>query len=229
MQCVEVPEQPKGGKGKKQVKPTKAARKRFNLNTIRKRQKGIGESGVWPQYEPCDCHARGLFHNNNKDFLVWVNEEDHTRVIAMEKGGNMKRVFERFARGLGEVEKTIKNAGHSYMWNKHLGYILTCPSNLGTGLRAGVHVKLPLLSKDMKRFDALLDAQRLQKRGTGGVDTEATGGTFDISNSDRLGFSEVEMVQQVIDGVDNMIKMEKALEKKQNIDSMVNKILQNKK
>ena len=60
MQCVEVPEQPKGGKGKKQAKPTKAARKRFNLNTIRKRQKGIGESGVWPQYEPCDCNARGL-------------------------------------------------------------------------------------------------------------------------------------------------------------------------
>lgn len=33
------------------------------------------------------------------------------------------------------------------MWNEHLGYILTCPSNLGTGLRAGVHVRLPLLSK----------------------------------------------------------------------------------
>jgi len=181
-----------------------------------------GMARDWPD-------ARGIFHNHNKDFLVWVNEEDHTRVIAMEKGGNMKKVFERFARGLREVERTIKAAGHEYMWNKHLGYILTCPSNLGTGLRAGVHVKLPLLSKDMKRFDALLDAQRLQKRGTGGVDTEATGGTFDISNSDRLGFSEVELVQQVIDGVDNMIKMEKALEKKQNIDGMVNKILQNKK
>lgn len=33
------------------------------------------------------------------------------------------------------------------MWNERLGYVLTCPSNLGTGLRAGVHVKLPLLSK----------------------------------------------------------------------------------
>lgn len=33
------------------------------------------------------------------------------------------------------------------MWNERLGYILTCPSNLGTGLRAGVHIKLPLLSK----------------------------------------------------------------------------------
>lgn len=33
------------------------------------------------------------------------------------------------------------------MWNERLGYILTCPSNLGTGLRAGVHVRIPKLSK----------------------------------------------------------------------------------
>ena len=79
------------------------------------------------------------------------------------------------------------------MWNQHLGYILTCPSNLGTGLRAGVPVKLPLLAKDA-RFNDILEGLRLQKRGTGGVDTAAVGGTFDISNSDRLGFSEVKLL-----------------------------------
>lgn len=42
-------------------------------------------------------------HNNDKNFLIWINEEDHTRVISMEKGGNMKRVFERFCRGLKQV------------------------------------------------------------------------------------------------------------------------------
>lgn len=42
-------------------------------------------------------------HNNEKTFLIWINEEDHTRIISMEKGGNMKRVFERFCRGLKEV------------------------------------------------------------------------------------------------------------------------------
>lgn len=76
------------------------------------------------------------------------------------------------------------------MWSKHLGYILTCPSNLGTGLRAGVHIKIPYLSKD-SRFPEILQTLRLQKRGTGGVDTAATGGVFDISNIDRLGKSEV--------------------------------------
>merc|ERR1712071_404060 len=123
-----------------------------------------------------------------------------------EKGGDMKKVFDRFCRGLKEVEKHIEDNGHGFMWSKRLGYILTCPSNLGTGLRAGVHVKLPKLAQD-KRFDNILLAHRLQKRGTGGVDTAAVGGTFDLSNADRLGFSEVELVQMVVDGVKLLIEM----------------------
>ena len=85
-------------------------------------------------------------HNDQKNFLVWINEEDHTRVISMEKGGNIKRVFKRFSEGLNKVEELIKGKGWEFMWNEHLGYVLTCPSNLGTGLRAGVHVKLPKLA-----------------------------------------------------------------------------------
>ncbi|XP_024918290.1 creatine kinase, mitochondrial 2a (sarcomeric) isoform X1 [Cynoglossus semilaevis] len=160
--------------------------------------------------------ARGIWHNNEKTFLIWVNEEDHTRVISMEKGGNMKRVFERFCRGLKQVEHLIQERGWEFMWNERLGYILTCPSNLGTGLRAGVHVRLPKLSKD-PRFSKILDNLRLQKRGTGGVDTAATGDTFDISNNDRLGKSEVELVQLVVDGVNYLVECEKRLEKNQDI------------
>ena len=46
-----------------------------------------------------------------------------------------------------QVERLIQERGWEFMWNERLGYILTCPSNLGTGLRAGVYIKLPLLSK----------------------------------------------------------------------------------
>ena len=55
-----------------------------------------GMARDWPD-------SRGIWHNKQKNFLVWVNEEDHTRMISMEKGGNMKRVFERFCRGLNQV------------------------------------------------------------------------------------------------------------------------------
>jgi creatine kinase len=119
-----------------------------------------------------------------------------------------------------QVETVIKSKGREFMWNEHLGYILTCPSNLGTGLRAGVHIKLPLLSAHPK-FGEVLSKLRLQKRGTGGVDTESTNGTFDISNLDRIGYSEVELVQNVIDGIHTLVQFEKALEQKKSIDDAV--------
>ena len=56
---------------------------------------------------------------------------------------------------------------------------------------------------------------------TGGVDTVAEGGVFDISNLDRLGFSEVELVQKVIDGVNLLIAMEKRLNINRPINDLV--------
>ena len=55
-----------------------------------------GMARDWPD-------ARGIFHNDAKNFLVWINEEDHTRVISMETSGKMKDVFQRFCEGLNKV------------------------------------------------------------------------------------------------------------------------------
>ena len=52
---------------------------------------------VFPSHVPVSRH------NKQKNFLVWVNEEDHCRVISMEKGGNIKAVFSRFCDGLKQV------------------------------------------------------------------------------------------------------------------------------
>merc|ERR1739847_36737 len=177
-----------------------------------------GMARDWPD-------ARGIWHNDNKDFLVWINEEDHLRVISMEKSGDMKKVFTRFCDGLKKFESNLQENGYELMWNEHLGYVLTCPSNLGTGIRAGVHCKLVNLSKHA-RFDEILTKLRLQKRGTGGVDTTAEGGIFDISNADRLGFSEVQLIQMVIDGVQFLVKMEKKLEAGEKIEGECDRLQQ---
>lgn len=55
-----------------------------------------GMARDWPD-------ARGIWHNKDKNFLVWVNEEDHTRVISMQTGGNIREVFTRFCNGLNKV------------------------------------------------------------------------------------------------------------------------------
>jgi len=105
----------------------------------------------------------------------------------------------------------LKDAGYDFMHNDHLGFILTCPSNLGTGLRAGAMVKLPLLS-GRSDFKQLCGKLGLQARGVGGVDSASVGGTWDISNADRLGKSETTLVNIFIEGVANFIRWEEMLE-----------------
>ena len=51
----------------------------------------------WPE-------ARGIFHNNAKTFLVWVNEEDQLRIISMQNGSNIRQVFERLSIAAAKIE-----------------------------------------------------------------------------------------------------------------------------
>ena len=78
---------------------TPQARCPLAVGTFARGREWGGHAGLilWPPPAP---HPR---HNDNKSFLVWVNEEDHLRVISMEKGGNMKEVFRRFCVGLQKV------------------------------------------------------------------------------------------------------------------------------
>merc|ERR550539_601648 len=68
----------------------------------------------WPE-------GRGIFHNTEKTFLIWINEEDQMRIISMEKGGDVKA-----------------ESGKEYALSEQYGYIHSCPTNLGTGMRASV-------------------------------------------------------------------------------------------
>jgi creatine kinase/arginine kinase len=78
--------------------------------------------------------------------------------------------------------------------DEHLGYITSCPTNLGTALRASVHIKLPYLCKNKQAFNEIADKYYVQIRGIHGEHTETDDGVFDISNKRRLGRSEVDLV-----------------------------------
>jgi len=153
----------------------------------------------WPE-------GRGIYHNDEKTFLVWVNEEDQLRIISMQMGGDIKEVFTRLTRAIREIEKKVK-----FAYTDHLGYLTSCPTNLGTAMRASVHIKLPKLAADMEMFKKITDEHHLQIRGIHGEHSESEGGIYDISNKRRLGVTEVECVQDMYDGVVALIKKEKSL------------------
>jgi len=166
--------------------------------------------------------ARGIFHNDQENLFVWVNEEDQMRIVSMEKGDNIKRIITRFSDATSTIQKVLKSHGHDFMHSEHLGWILTCPSNLGTGLRAGCMVKVPLFSARAD-FREVVGKMGLQARGVGGVDSASVGGTWDISNADRLGKSEVQLVNIFIEGLAQIIRWEQDLEAGKNIDAQVAK------
>merc|ERR1712051_1025416 len=163
----------------------------------------------WPE-------GRGIFHNEAKTFLVWVNEEDQLRIISMEQGGDVKNVFERLAKGIEAVEKSIKDeSGKAFLLSEKLGYLHSCPTNLGTGMRASVHCDLAGWTKEgLPALKARCEELKLQPRGTRGESGGQTGITYDISNKHRLGYSEIELVQCMIDGVNTLYAEDLALQKK---------------
>merc|ERR1712212_662830 len=171
--------------------------------------KVAGMERDWPE-------GRGIFHNEAKTFLLWVNEEDQLRIISMQKGGDVRAVFDRLARGIKAVGDSVKaESGKDFMLDPKYGYVHSCPTNLGTGMRASVHVDLPGWTKEgLKPLQARCEELHLQPRGTRGESGGQTGCTYDISNKHRLGYSEVQLVQKMIDGVNVLYKEDLDLQKK---------------
>jgi creatine kinase len=182
--------------------------------------------------------GRGVFHNDGANLFVWVGEEDHLRIVSMQGsrqepsavGKDIKQVTARFIRACDEVQKVLQDAGYDFMHNDHLGWVLTCPSNLGTGLRAGTMVRLPGVS-GRPDWKLLCKSMGLQARGTGGVDSAATGGTWDISNADRIGKGEVDLVNTLIEGAAQMVKWEAALDagKTAEVEAEIQAVIDGKK
>jgi len=150
--------------------------------------------------------GRGIFHNDAKTFLVWSNEEDHLRIISMQPGGDLGAVYRRLINAATDIEKRIPFSHHD-----RLGFLTFCPTNLGTTIRASVHIQLPKLGADREKLEAIGSKYNLQVRGTRGEHTEAEGGVYDVSNKRRMGLTEYDAVKEMHDGVAELIKQEKAL------------------
>ena len=161
-------------------------------------QEAAGLNRDWPR-------GRGIFLTQNKKFLLWINEEDHLRIISMEKGGDVLSVARRLFRALRFLEKDLDFAS-----SKQLGFLTSCPSNLGTAMRVSVHMKLEKLSL-RPDFKQIVRRLGLSARGIDGEFSNSPDRIYDISNTARLGMTEIEIIEQFYRGTEELIRMEKEL------------------
>lgn len=153
-----------------------------------------GIAGDWP-------HGRGCYISEDKGFIIWVGEEDHLRIMAMKKSVKINDVFDRLKSAIDVVEKLIPGGCAK---SPDFGVITSCPTNMGTGMRASVHVQLPNLTKDGTDTKAkeVCKPFGLGVRGLGGEHTPiGADGTVDISPKARFCISEAEIACALYKGV----------------------------
>lgn len=133
----------------------------------------------------------GVFVTSDECLSIMVNEEDHIRIQSLQPGLNLQGAWEAADKIDDELESKL-----SYAFSPNLGYLTSCPSNVGTGMRASVMLHLPALVL-MEEMDPVINGISkigLAVRGMWGEGTEAAGNMFQVSNQITLGRREDEII-----------------------------------
>lgn len=136
-------------------------------------------------------------------FSLMLNEEDHLRMQAIRPGLQLTAAFAALAELDTELESALE-----FAFDPTLGYLTTCPTNLGTGLRASAMLHLPglVLSDQIGQVLQAVNKIGLAVRGLYGEGTESLGNLYQISNQSTLGESEetiIRRLERVISQVSN--------------------------
>ena len=156
-----------------------------------------------PQY-------RNAFISQDCRCSIMINEEDHLRIQCMVSGLDLAAPFSMASQIDDIVESKLDLA-----FDEKMGYLTSCPTNLGTGLRASVMLHLPglVFTRNISNIINVSPQLGLAVRGLYGEGTEVIGNIFQISNQLTLGFSEDELIANLTSAVREIIAHERRARK----------------
>ena len=137
-----------------------------------------------------------------------MGEEDHLRIMCMKKGTVLNEVFDRLSTSIEKMDAVAE-----FAYSPTYGVVTSCPTNLGTGMRASVHIKIPNLTRGGSdaKAKAVLKPFGLSVRGMGGEHTPiGEDGTVDVSPSARFCITEAEIVTALYKGIEKVMEAERA-------------------
>lgn len=138
--------------------------------------------------------SSGVFVSEDETMAVMINEEDHIRIQSLQAGLNVKAAWQEATAIDDRIEEQI-----SYAYSSKFGYLTSCPSNVGTGLRSSVMLHLPGLVM-LEEIDSIVNGISkigLAVRGMWGEGSEAIGNMFQISNQITLGKKETDIIEHL--------------------------------
>jgi protein arginine kinase len=137
---------------------------------------------------------------------IMLNEEDHIRLQSITGGLNLKEAYEYTNKLDDLLEEKL-----DYAFDEKLGYLTSCPTNLGTGLRASVMIHLPALTinKEIAGLLKGLTQVGMTIRGLFGEGSQGDGNIYQISNQVTLGLSEEEILTNLTGVINQIINQER--------------------
>lgn len=137
---------------------------------------------------------------------ILINEEDHLRLQCLMGGLNAMEAWNQVDRLDEELGRALHLAYHH-----EFGYLTSCPTNVGTGLRASALLHLPglVLTKEISRALQGIAQVGLTFRGLYGEGSDVVGNFFQISNQTTLGQSEEDLVDHLTKIVTTVIGKER--------------------
>lgn len=141
---------------------------------------------------------------------IMLMEEDHIRLQIILGGFKLGEAYQTASRVDDVIDEQVK-----YAFDADFGYLTSCPTNTGTGLRASVMMHLPALTMtdNMSRIISSAGNLGIAVRGLYGEGSKAYGCLYQISNQVTLGLSEKEIIEKVKNIVNQIAEHEKQARK----------------
>lgn len=135
--------------------------------------------------------SRGVIISHDERQALMINEEDHLRIQALCSGLELEELW----KDISAVDDSLSGK-LDFAFDRQLGYLTACPTNVGTGIRVSVMLHLPALklTKEIERVARAARDMRLAVRGMQGEGTDVLGDLYQLSNQTTLGKTEAEVI-----------------------------------
>ncbi len=148
---------------------------------------------------------RAVAFDQGETITIMVNEEDHLRMQSMRSGLRLREAYD----SLNELDDELSAHLH-FAFDPVYGYLTSCPTNVGTGLRASVMLHLPglVMTQHIEKVFRALYEMRMTVRGFYGEGTEASGELYQISNQVTCGRTEHDILDDMEAAINSIIAYE---------------------
>ena len=149
---------------------------------------------ISPEFAYNNNETGAIAINDEENICIMINEEDHIRLQFFSSGLELENTLNLAMEIDKKLEKLV-----AYSYSDKYGFLTSCPTNVGTGIRGSVMVHLPGLTKtnNIKKILEAINSFDMNIRGVYGEGSNSQGDMYQISNKQSLGITEEEIIKNL--------------------------------